>query len=228
MVDDVLVRRLERLDSCVVADVLEELGLRDQVVASTIAAVDPDMRIAGPAFCIRGEDVATAPPLAEPSPSYEFFRHMYPGCIAVIDTGGHAVGGPWGENTALSAAVRGCRGVVIDGGTRDTRQLVAMGFPTFVRFGTAVRVDDRWRHVAFEQPVGLPAQTGAGVTVTPGDYVVADGDSVVIVPRALGERVATAAEEVIRIETRIREELVRGVDREEVYRRNPRFAHIVA
>jgi 4-hydroxy-4-methyl-2-oxoglutarate aldolase len=227
VVDDVLCRRLERLESPAVADVLEELGLHHQVLTAAIRPVAPEMRVAGPAFCIRGDAISSgsAEP-AEPSPAYELFRHMYPGCVAVIDTGGHEIGGPWGENTALSAAVRGCRGAVIDGGTRDGRQLAAMGFPTFARFCTPVRIDDRWRHVAFEQPLALPSQSGRTVTVAPGDLALADGDGVVIVPRDLGERVVTAAEEVVRIEERIRDELVRGVDREEVYRRNPRFAHV--
>jgi regulator of RNase E activity RraA len=234
-VDDgltVLCRRLERLDTPVVADVLDELGLLDQVLAVEIKPVDPSMRVAGPAFCIKGETIdpeAEAPAAGAGSPpGYEMFRHMYEGCVAVVDTGGHRVGGPWGENTALSAAVRGCRGVVIDGGTRDAPQLTAMAFPAFVRWSTAVRIDNRWRHTGFEEPISLPSQTGRSVTVNPGDLVLADADGVVIVPRSLAEQVVTAGEEVVRIEQRIRDELVAGTDREDIYRRNPRFAHVQA
>jgi 4-hydroxy-4-methyl-2-oxoglutarate aldolase len=228
----VLCRRLERLDTPVVSDVLDELGLPDQLLSAAVKPVDRSMRVAGPAFCIRGEGIdrdAPPPAAVEGSPpGYEMFRHMYAGCVAVVDTGGHQVGGPWGENTALSAVMRGCRGVVIDGGTRDAPQLAAMGFPAFVRWSTAVRVDGRWRHTGFEEPITLPGQTGAGVIVTPGDLVLADADGVAIVPQALAEEVVEAAEEVVRIEQRIRDELVAGSDREAVYRRNPRFAHVGA
>lgn len=221
-------RRLARLDSSVVSDVLDEFAVRGQVAAAEIRALAPWMRVAGPAFCIQGrpvncEEIVERP---LPRPAYEMFRHMYTGCVAVIDTGGFHVAGPWGENTALSAAVRGCAGVVIDGGTRDGPELVRMGFPTFARFTTPVRIDHRWEHTAFEVPISLPAQVGSTIEVNPGDFVLADADGVVIVPAALLADVIEAGEEVVRIENRIREALVQGVDREDVYRRNPRFAHI--
>jgi regulator of RNase E activity RraA len=222
-------RRLARLDSSIVSDVLDEFGVPGQVVGADIRALSPGMRVAGPAFCIQGK--ATGGESREqlhPRPAYEMFRHMYDGCVAVVDTGGFHLAGPWGENTALSAAVRGCAGVVIDGSTRDGPELAAMGFATFARFTTPLRIDDRWEHTAFEVPVSLPAQVGSTILVNPGDFVIGDGDGVVIVPAAMLQDVIEAGEEVIRIENQIRTELVQGIDREEVYRRHPRFAHIVA
>jgi regulator of RNase E activity RraA len=153
---------------------------------------------------------------------------MYPGCVAMIETGGYSVGGPWGENTALSAKVRGCVGAVIDGGTRDSVELAAMGFPVFARFVTPTRVEGRWSHTAFEVPVRLPGQGGRDVVVEPGDLVIADPDGVVIVPRGIAARAIADSEEVMLIEGRMREELLAGIDREEVYRRHDRFAHIAA
>jgi 4-hydroxy-4-methyl-2-oxoglutarate aldolase len=223
-------RRLARLDSSIVSDVLDEFGVPGQVATAEIRALEPWMRIAGPAFCIQGRAVQADRPRSTPGPrpSYEMFRHMYTGCVAVIDTGGFSTAGPWGENTALSAAVGGCAGVVIDGSTRDGPELTNMAFPTFARFTTSVRVDDRWEHTAFEVPISIPAQVGSTITVTPGDFVLGDADGVVIIPAAMLTDVIEAGEEVIRVENRIRAELVKGVDREEIYRRHPRFEHIAA
>jgi 4-hydroxy-4-methyl-2-oxoglutarate aldolase len=226
-----LTARLAQLQSCVVADVLDEMGFRDQVLATEIRALSPTMKVAGPAFCIRGQASPGSTVTAdrqEVQPGYEMFRRMYSGCVAVMDTGGHRVGGPWGENTALSARVRGCAGAIIDGGTRDSVELEAMGFPVFARFVTPSRVEGRWTHTAFEVPITLPGQSRREVVVVPGDLMLADGDGVVVVPRAIAGRVVADGEEVTRIEERMRRELLAGVDREEVYRRHDRYAHIAA
>ena len=221
--------RLAALQSDVVADVLDQMGLHDQIASVEIQPLASTMRMVGPAFCIRGEAAAGSTIEATAGrgkPSYELFRKMYDGCVAVVDTGDYRVAGPWGENTALSARARGCRGVIIDGGTRDSLELAEMSFPTFVRFVSAARVEGRWRHVEFETPIELPGQVGTAVTVNPGDVIVADADGIVVVPRELGAEVAELGEKLARIEEEMRRELAAGSDREEVYRRHDRYAHI--
>jgi 4-hydroxy-4-methyl-2-oxoglutarate aldolase len=220
---------LARLQSEVVADVLDQMGLQDQILAAQIQPLAPSMRVVGPAFCIRGEPLAGStiePSGTGGSASYELFRHLYEGCVAVVDTGGYDVAGPWGENTAISARARGCRGAVIDGGTRDSTELVAMGFPTFVRFVSPARVEGRWRHVEFEVRIQLPGQIGGQVAVHPGDAIVADADGVVVVPKNLVDEVVTLGQTLMRIEEEMRRELLAGADREDVYRRHNRYAHI--
>jgi 4-hydroxy-4-methyl-2-oxoglutarate aldolase len=116
--------------------------------------------------------------------------------------------------------------VIVDGGTRDSLELGEMAFPTFVRFASAARIEGRWRHVEFEMPIKLPGQVGRSVAVNPGDVIVADADGIVVVPRELSAQVAELGEELARIEEQMRRELADGVDREEVYRRHDRYAHI--
>lgn len=224
--DNALSARFAQLQSSTVGDVLDELGYRDQVLDSALSPIALSMRVAGPAFTIQGITRPEHHSDIKPKPGYEMFRHMYDGCVAVMDTGGHSIAGPWGENTALSARMRGCQGVVIDGGTRDAAELVEMGFPAFTRFVTPARVENRWVHIGFQLPITMPGQAGREVTVHPGDIVVADADGVVIVPQELAPRVASGAEEVTRIETKIRRELQQGLDREDIYTRNDRYRHL--
>ena len=224
-----LCQRLVKLQSDTIGDVLDEMGYRHQILSADIRPISPEMKVAGPAFTIKGQTATHSTVQAEggaPKPGYEMFRRMYTGCVAVMETGGHTVGAPWGENSALSAKVRGCAGMVVDGGTRDGRELMAMAFPTFAKFISAARVEGRWTHLAFDVPITMPGQTCKEVIVNPGDFVLADFDGVVVIPRRLAEEVIAAAEQVQRVEERIREELTAGVDREEVYRRHPRYAHI--
>jgi 4-hydroxy-4-methyl-2-oxoglutarate aldolase len=224
-----MLERIATLRSDVVADVLDQMGLCDQIISADLQPLAPTMRIVGPAFCIRGEPAqgstieATA---GRGKPSYDLFRHMYNGCVAVIDTGGYRIAGPWGENTAISAYARGCRGVIIDGGTRDSNELREMAFPTFVRFASAARVEGRWCHVEFETPIRLPGQVGEWVPVEPGDIIVADADGIVAIPRELASEVAELGDKLATIEEEMRQELASGVDREDVYSRHDRYAHI--
>lgn len=89
-----------------------------------------------------------------------------------------------GNLMATTAKVRGLAGVVIDGAVRDVTEIRQIGLPVWSRrvspatsVGRMVSVDKQ-----------IPVQCG-GVTVNPGDYLVADADGVVVVPQAAAERV---------------------------------------
>lgn len=182
------------------------------------------MKLAGPAYTAPGmSSAASAPGLAS---SYQIYREFEPGCLLVLDTGGHAVAGPWGENTSLSARMRGAAGAVIDGVTRDLEQLESMSFPTFARFVPPVFARGRWCMVAINQPIRMSGQVAGQVTVEPGDFVLGDADGVVIIPQAVRWEVLEAAEELERIDERIQRDLRAGDDREAVYARHPKFAHV--
>ncbi len=221
---DALAARYCALATAIVYDILDEMGYPNQALHHSIRPVAPGMRVAGPAYTARGMGAAgEARALAS---SYQMFRELTPGCVLVRDGGGHDVSGPWGENTSLSARQRGCVGAVLDGGTRDAEAFGALGFSVFARFVTPVFARGRWATVELNQPILMPGQVAAQVRVDPGDFVLGDGDGVVIVPQAVQREVLEAAEELARIEGRIQAALQAGEDREAVYRRLPKFAHV--
>jgi regulator of RNase E activity RraA len=139
---------------------------------------------------------------------------------------GHRATGPWGENASISSQMKGARGLVTDGGVRDAAETVALGFPVFSRYLTPVFMGGRWAITEHQTPVRLEAQLGESVEVRPGDLVVADRDGVVIVPAELAEEVLAAAERLNEIEELLRAGLRAGEDREAVYKRHPKFAHV--
>ncbi|UED83249.1 RraA family protein [Streptomyces profundus] len=98
-----------------------------------------------------------------------------PGEVLVVDALGRPHG-HWGEVLAVAAATRGVRGLVIDGGVRDTARLAALDFPTFASSIAVTRTAK-----ADPGVVGEPVVV-AGRLVARGDVVVADADGVLVLP----------------------------------------------
>lgn len=72
----------------------------------------------------------------------------------------------------------------------------------------------------------MPGQTGARVEIRDGDYLVGDGDGVVVIPSAVATQIVEDSEELLRIEKKIGVEIRAGGTRQDVFKANPRFAHV--
>jgi 4-hydroxy-4-methyl-2-oxoglutarate aldolase len=112
-----------------------------------------------------------------------------PGDVIVADVGECLSAGHWGEITTVAAQARGVAGLVINGGVRDVAPIARRGFPVF-----APSVSMKATVKATPGFINHPIVCG-GVTVHPGDLVLADDDGVVIVERERVAEVLHAARE---------------------------------
>jgi 4-hydroxy-4-methyl-2-oxoglutarate aldolase len=96
--------------------------------------------------------------------------------------------GHWGEILAVAAQARGLLGLLIDGAVRDVNVLCRLGFRVFSRGVSITRTGKRHPGV-----LAAPVTVG-GITINPGDLVVADADGAVAIPTEYVGRVLEAAD----------------------------------
>lgn len=215
-------QRYLAVDASNVADVLDELGLPDQGLASTFRPFPADAgKLAGWAFTIAGEMAPYESDGGDPA-KMEAAAHLGPGDVSVWSGRGEGVCF-FGELIAIGMKERGCVGALVDGGIRDVRWLGDLDFPVYARYRTPVQSIGRWRVTSYGGPVGMPGATVPEVMVSPGDLVLADDDGAIVVPATVAEQVLARAEALQSREVEIRAELARGLSLGEAL---ARFGHV--
>ncbi|MFF3490489.1 RraA family protein [Streptomyces sp. NPDC002795] len=195
------------------ADSLDALGHRHQVLSGTIRPVATGLRAAGVARTLRF--VPTEVDSADPYRDFiDFMDTVEAGEVVVIATGGCDRSAYWGELFSAAALGRGAAGAVLDGPARDTAAIAALGFPVFAAGARPIDYRGRMRVDAAQVSVEC-----GGVTIAPGDLVVADGDGVVAAPGAVAHQAAAAADSRAAGESTVLAELRAGARLGEVWER---------
>jgi 4-hydroxy-4-methyl-2-oxoglutarate aldolase len=200
MPDD-LVARLGRMDSCAVSDALDKLGLTGEV--SGLHRYSTDRRIAGRVLTVR-----MGPADGRPSTRHlctTAIEAALPGDIIVIEQRTGLDAACWGGNLSIGAKVRGVAGVIIDGPARDIDDSRKLDFTVYAREHTARTARGRIVEVATNEPVQI-----GDVTVSPGDYAIADASAVVFIASSEIERVLETAEQIMAREEALAQAIAAG------------------
>ena len=214
MAPEAIRRRYLKVDTATVADVLDVIGLPNQGLAAEFAPHPSSAgKMGGWAYTIRGKMVRYA---ASGDPrKMQAVDGVGPGEVAVWSGEGRGVCF-FGELIALGMKRRGAAGALVDGGIRDLGWIARQRFPVYARYRTPVQSIGRWRVTAWQVRIDMPGATRRRVPVSPGDFVLADVDGVIVIPQRAAEAVLTEAERLTRKEVRIRRELDRGASLEDV------------
>lgn len=199
----------------VISDMLDGLGLRNQVMRPLVRPINPS---SAPVLVGRTATVVVAP-------QFEVVEQPYTNQIAAIDalspddvmviaTGGNDEIAVWGELFSNAAMARGARGMITDGCHRDTRMIQDLGFPVFSRGSRPVDISGRGTVISHGRPIEV-----AGVRVEPGDVVFAEIDGIAVIPQAVADEVVARAFEKVAKEDGAREDLRNGALLAEVWAR---------
>ncbi len=214
--------RFRKLYAGLIYDVLEHFGYPDQSVSHDITPLDREMKLAGPAFTVKG----TVSTVRDESLRYKRLRmitQMTDPCIEVRDRGTPFNVAIYGELSATTARAHGSHGALVDGGARDTAMLIKMGYPVFCRFRNPVEAFGRWAMLDYNVPILLSGETRETVIVNPGDFIFADFDGAIVIPKDLTLKVLEECERVMAIEDEARGDFARGDNPVEVFEKHKRL-----
>jgi 4-hydroxy-4-methyl-2-oxoglutarate aldolase len=200
-------QRLLRLDCCAVSDAMDKLGLRNGVV-SGLEQRSTSRRIAGRVVTYRIVRAELAPAQGAAAPRHlgtTAIQLARAGEVIVVEQRTGVDAGSWGGILSLGAKVRGIAGVIADGPVRDIDEARAYDFPVYCRALTARTARGRVVEAETNRPVTI-----GDVSVSPGDYVIADASGVAFIPSAEIERVLDAAEMIAGREAAMAKALLGG------------------
>ncbi len=121
-----------------------------------------------------------------------FLSKAKPGHVVVIQANDNEVA-HMGELSGEVLIGKGVPGCVIDGATRDVSFLIDMKLPVYARYTTPRDIVGYWLVGGMDVPVKI-----GPVTVNPGDYILADHDGIIVLPKARAEEIVTAAEDGVK------------------------------
>lgn len=219
--DDTELFQLTRAElfTAVVGDVMDRIGLLHQFLPPNIRPLDSRMVVLGRALPVLEADWFEPQAVAGNSAlagkpfglMLEALDDLKPDEVYIC-TGSSPRYALWGELMSTRAMKLGAVGAVVDGYSRDTNGILALGFPTFSYGPYAQDQGPRGKVVDFRVPIQM-----GQVNIHPGDIVFGDIDGVCIVPRAAEDEVFRLALEKARGEKLVRRAIEEGMGAVEAF-----------
>ena len=202
--------KLKTVSTATLCTALFKRGLRNQFIQDVhpLNAGLPNM--VGEAFTLR-----YIPAREDLNPITVFQDRKHPqrvaveqcpeGAVLVIDSRKNARAASAGSILITRLMVRGCAGVVTDGGFRDSPEIAVMPFPAYHHRPSAPT------NLTLHQALDINLPIGCGdVAVFPGDVMVGDREGVLVIPASLADEIADEAVEMTVFEDFVSEEVLKG------------------
>ncbi len=195
----------DRLAASVISDILDALGFRDQVMRAMIRPLYPEALVVGRAMPVLYAEVFEVPEKPYQM-EMEVVDSLKPDDVLVAYAPATTKAALWGGLLSTAAKARGARGVVIEGMTRDVKQITSMTFPVFASGTSPLDSNGRLRVFAYRCAIEC-----GGVLVEPGDIVFGDGDGVVVIPQDVVLETVNEALRKVEAEHLTEDELKKGI-----------------
>jgi len=211
-----LCERFEKLYTGAVNDVLREMCLPNQALLSSIVPLRDDMVVCGEAFTVKAVKDPTMG--GEMEVRVELLDDIRPGHVVIWNANGDDHASHWGGVMTQASLKRGCRGAIIDGGIRDTKDILRQDFPIWYRYRTSNGALSHTKIVGYQVPIFV-----GDLMIKPGDILLADIDGGLVIPRNIAVEVLERAEQIERNEGEIKEWVAAGLSAEEILDRGGYF-----
>lgn len=204
-----------QLSSSMLSDILDDLGV-DQVVNGLKPNFD-GAKIFGRAKTLRIRALGEGEDFRGIYDALHSYKTIVPNDVIVIENeiSDFAYFGELNANLAIRA---GAAGAIVAGMTRDTADVTKLGFPVFAQGSKCRDVRGRATVESMNKPIEI-----FGTPVAEGDLIFADSEGVVVIPRALEEKVLKLAFEVVRKEKNVLLDIAEGIDVSYLVERNGAF-----
>ncbi|CED85001.1 Ribonuclease E inhibitor RraA/Dimethylmenaquinone methyltransferase [Phaffia rhodozyma] len=192
---------LQDFSTCEISDALLSLGVASGGFLPDLKAYSPassdvssHTRLFGPAYTVR-----TVPFDSDTKPSFAgHFVDLAPsGSVLVLKSPKDSVNASWGGLMTVGAKAKGVEGVIILGRVRDLEEHKRESFPVYAYSASTLPQKPFTRPCAIQEPLVLSAPhlpEPSTITINPGDWIIADENGVVVVPKSMDRDVSLEAE----------------------------------
>lgn len=205
-IDDPFAQRLQQCYTGAVYDVMRNLGYPDQLLPNSIRPLNLQHKIAGPVFTISGNIDRSIDKNTSLLKWCEMLSKAPAGHVLICQPNDDSVA-HMGELSAETLLFKGVRGYIVDGGCRDSEFIESIGFPVYCSYFTPRDVVATWCANKLGESITI-----GQVNITTGDYVLADRDGIIIIPKTIIAEVLEQTEEVLKTENLVRKAILSGVD----------------
>jgi regulator of RNase E activity RraA len=202
--------KLKNVSTATLTSILFKRGLRNQFIQDVHPLNRAAGNMVGEAYTLRyipaREDLNPMTVFRDPShPQRRAVEECPPGAVFVIDSRKDARAASAGSILLSRLMVRGCAGVVTDGGFRDAEEIARLDMPVYHHRPAAPT------NLTVHQALDINVPIGCGdAPVFPGDVIVGDGDGVVVIPAHLADEVAAEGVEMTAFEDFVTEQVLSG------------------
>lgn len=203
-------KKLEKVSVATLATALYKRGLRQQVIQDVRPLAPKGRNMVGPAFTLRympaREDRNRLTEFRNPEhPQRRAVEICPPGAVLVMDSRKSATAASAGDILVTRLMKRGVAGVVTDGGFRDSMNIAKLDIPSYHNRPSSPT------NLTTNEAIDINVPIGCGdAPIFPGDVLVGDDDSVIVIPAEIADEVADEAVSMTEFETFVLERVLAG------------------